>query len=321
MTTRTNQVFRAIKNGATNYQLLQAALPEIALSKLHTVISYLKQSGFIDKTGLGETSVFTIIKEYTPFESRASLPKIVKSSTADQPRASVKPTEPMDKEIMVMPDFNKMFLDLVEVLGEQIAAKAKERAHVLLNTPETVNELAHDLLGRFSLPVVLFSGPETSTLTFNTPPAVSADIHKHVMPVPSEPVPHVPTEPIAKVDTSLMQSPKEPEAKEERTRLPRVCITGMKPVEAGTISNEFAETFDLIFWNDRNGDGVDQLRSHAKHCEALFWHVKHGSHSNEAIAKNGSAKFFRVNGDLTQMRKKLREYYGELKQTQNNAAS
>lgn len=315
MTTRTNQVFSVIKNGATNYQLLQVALPELALPKLHTVISYLKQSGFISKTGLGENSVFAVIKEYIPYESRADVPKASKTVEVEQKEPPVEPIDTENKEIMVMPDFNKMFLDMVEVLGDQIALKAKERAQELLTSPETVNQLAHEIMSRFSMPVVLFSGPETSTLTFNTPPAASIDIHKHIGAVVTEPVTSVSQEPIAKVDPSLMQTPKDPDVKEERIRLPRVCVTGMKPIEAGAISKEFAETFDLIFWNDRNGDGVEQLKAHAKNCEALFWHVKHGSHSSESIARDGTAKFHRVNGDLTQMRKKLREYFYELKNT------
>lgn len=117
---------------------------------------------------------------------------------------------------------------------------------------------------------------------------------------------------LAQAETmSVPQPPLSPTKTAHRKRLPRVCVTGLKPIEAGRISQEFAETFDLVFWNDRNGDGVEQLRAHAKNCAALFWHVKHGSHSNESIARNGTAEFFRVNGDLSQMRNKMREYYQE----------
>ena len=328
MINRSERIYDAIAAGANNYFKLAEALPDIPDSKIKSGISYLKLAGYINKTGMSSKSKFAIIPEnpYKAYERKPQLPpsddetEIPAAASIPLPATDKSDVSKADSAVIAMPDFNQMFLDMVEMLGDQIAIKAKEHAYTLLNTPEFSKQLAEDMMARFSMPVVVFSGPDTTTLTFNTPPAAHAAVPVGVsMNVVEQFTQPEPT-PVVKVDPSLMQVPKEPEVKVERTRLPRVCVSGMKPVEAGAISKEFAETFDLIFWNDRNGDGVEQLRAHSKNCEALFWHVKHGSHSNESIARDGTAKFFRVNGDLTQMRKKLREYFYELKQTQSAAS-
>lgn len=305
--TNTDLVYSAINTGCRTYSEIQIVAIGLEKHQIVAVTSYLKCNGYIHKTGHGDKAVFTINpkKCYGP---DTSLP----SDTSEEMPVS-------DKQVLDIPDFNQMFLDMVEALGEQIAIKAKERAYAILNTPETANALAHELMGRFSMPVVVFNGPEQTTLTFNTPPANGVPTHvPGVMNVPEQFVQTQP-EAIMKIDPSLMQPPKEPEVSKPRVRLPKVCITGMKPTEAGKISQEFAETFDLAFWNDRQGDGVDQLKACSKNCDVVFWHVKHGSHSDEEIAKNGSAKLVRVGGDLTQMRIKLREYFEQLKNQQSIA--
>lgn len=300
--TNTDLVYSAINAGCRTYGEIQIVAIGLEKHQIVAVTSYLKCNGYIHKTGHGDKAVFTINpkKCYGP---DTSLP----SDTSEEMPVS-------DKQVLDIPDFNQMFLDMVEALGEQIAIKAKERAYAILNTPETANALAHELMGRFSMPVVVFNGPEQTTLTFNTPAPAPAPIHSHAccnisgdIAVGELPA----TDSV--IDPSLMQAPKDPQVVKPRVRLPKVCVTGMKPTEAGKISEEFAETFDLAFWNDRQGDGVDQLKACSKNCDAVFWHVKHGSHSDEEIARGGSAKFVRVGGDLTQMRNKLREYFHDLK--------
>lgn len=295
---RSETILAAIRGGAINYEKLKIALPEYSEHQLHSGISYLKHSNQITKEGTGLKSVFGIPKP--PIEDL-----IIPTTEAPKPV-----TETLS---IVLPDFNQMFLDMVEALGDEIAAKAKERAFRILNTPELAEEFSKEFMSRFSLPVVVFNGQDATTVTFNKAPAAGSSVS---VPVQMDGHQSESTSTLVEtqshIDVNLMKPPEEPVAIQARRRLPRVCVTGLKPVEAGRISQEFGETFDLVFWNDRNGDGVDQFRAHANNCEALFWHVKHGSHSNEAIARSGTAKFFRVNGDLTQMRNKLREYYTQL---------
>lgn len=303
--TNTDLVYSAINAGCRTYSEIQIVATGLEKHQIVAVTSYLKCGGYIHKTGHGDKAVFTINpKKYYGLDLQPL------SDTPTEPPAS-------DKQVLDIPDFNQMFLDLVEALGEQIATKAKERAYAILNTPETANALAHELMGRFSMPVVVFNGPEQTTLTFNTPTSAPAPVHSHACcnPGGDNAVGEL-SETTSVIDASLMQPPKTPQVVAPRVRLPKVCVTGMKPTEAGKISQEFAETFDLAFWNDRQGDGVDQLKACSKNCDVVFWHVKHGSHSDEEIAKNGSAKLVRVGGDLTQMRIKLRQYFEELKNQQ-----
>lgn len=326
MINRSERIYDAIAAGANNYFKLAEALPDIPDSKIKSGISYLKLAGYIHKTGMSTKSKFAVIpgNPYKAYERKPALPPPDDDNeTETQETAIVEPvvTETIsvpkaEPNVLDIPDFNQMFLDMVEMLGDQIAAKAKERAYAILNGPKTSEEFAQELMSRFSLPVVVFGGPDQTTLTFNTPPTTAAPVHvPGTMNLPEQFVQTHP-EAIMKIDPSLMQVPKEPEPQPVRVRLPRVCVTGMKPIEAGKISTDFSETFDLTFWNDRQGDGIDQLKACAKNCDMIFWHVKHGSHSDEEIARSGSAKIVRVGGDLTQMRKKLREYFYELKNQQ-----
>lgn len=66
---------------------------------------------------------------------------------------------------------------------------------------------------------------------------------------------------------ALPAPPKAPEVTKEKVRLPRVGVTGLLPQQAGVIQTEFCETFDISFWNDRQGDSSEKLRSIGIACE------------------------------------------------------
>lgn len=107
------------------------------------------------------------------------------------------------------------------------------------------------------------------------------------------------------------QPPFEPQKTEQRIRLPKVCVTGLKPNQMGILSSEFHATFDMHFWCGHNGDSIQQLKDVSKNCEVVFWHTKHANHSAEEVALNAGANLIRVGGDLSMMRKALTKYYQE----------
>lgn len=308
-----SDVYAAIVAGSTTCAEVCSACPSISEISVMAAINNLSFGKHITKSGRGKLSTFALNPEM-PYPPSMGKPiqkvvtEIAKESTLTPPAI----------------DYNRMIQEMVMLMGSDIAERAKEHAISLLNTPEFIQHISMELMSRFSVPAVMFNGPESTTLTFPKPHEIVASVD----PIIQQPVATV--EPVvnaqvshpieissvadypAPIEISAMQPPETPEITKDRIRLPRVCVTGMKPIEAGAITKEFANTFDLVFWNDRAGDSQDQLRAISKKCNAIFWHVRHCSHTDEKVASEGTATFFRVNGDLSQMKRKLREYYGDL---------
>ena len=112
------------------------------------------------------------------------------------------------------------------------------------------------------------------------------------------------------LQTEVVQQPPKPhEEKKVVSRLPKVCVANLKPIQCGEISTEFGETFDLVFWNGKTGNSTQQLTECAKNCDVVFWHTSHSSHSAEAMVKKAGGNLVRVSGALSQMRKALLDYY------------
>ena len=107
----------------------------------------------------------------------------------------------------------------------------------------------------------------------------------------------------------IQQPPKAHEEKKAVSRLPKVCVANLKPVQCGEISSEFGQTFDLVFWNGKTGNSTQQLMEFSKNCDVVFWHTSHSSHSAEAMVKKAGGNLVRVSGALSQMRKALLDYY------------
>lgn len=106
--------------------------------------------------------------------------------------------------------------------------------------------------------------------------------------------------------------PKAPEVIPASHSKPKVGVTGLLPQQAGMIATEFGDTFDLRFWNDRNGDGVKQLKSMGVGCEIVFWNTGFCAHGTEAMLRNTGAKVVNFGGGMTQLRDLLTEYYVEV---------
>lgn len=115
----------------------------------------------------------------------------------------------------------------------------------------------------------------------------------------------------SQLQTALPKPPAKPDIVIQKPRLPKVGVVGLLPQQAGLISQEFCETFDLLFWNDRNGDGIGALKSMGAHCDMVFLHIAHCSHTAEDALKSVSANFTRVGGGMTQLRDALTTYYVE----------
>lgn len=105
--------------------------------------------------------------------------------------------------------------------------------------------------------------------------------------------------------------PKQPELKDRRKQLIRICVANLLPAQAGVIASEFGETFDIAFWNGKTGSGIDQLKSAVDRCDAVFWHTAHSSHQNFEIANRRPEKVIKVPGGMTPMKKALLKYYEE----------
>jgi len=108
-----------------------------------------------------------------------------------------------------------------------------------------------------------------------------------------------------------MSPPKLPVIEQAQPRKPRVGITGLLPQQAGMIQSEFCDTFDITFWNDRNGDGHGTLRAMGKGCDIVFFHKNHANHTTQDILKNVGANFVIVGGGMSQLRDALTKYYVE----------
>lgn len=110
---------------------------------------------------------------------------------------------------------------------------------------------------------------------------------------------------------TLQQPPHKPVEVIQKARLPRIGVTGLLPQQAGMIQQEFCDTFDITFWNDRNGDGQGSLKAMGSGCEVVFYHVNHSAHTTELALKSVGAKIIHVNGGMSQMRDAITKYYVE----------
>lgn len=95
----------------------------------------------------------------------------------------------------------------------------------------------------------------------------------------------------------------------ERSRMKRFLIIGLLPAQAGNLAADFAETYDLRFWNNAEGDGLRQLRSLAKSSDKILLHVRHLSHAVQNTISAESAKIVCVKGGVAQTRRYLKEEY------------
>lgn len=140
-------------------------------------------------------------------------------------------------------------------------------------------------------------------------PEVKAEVQPEIVQEVEEADVAVDAEPTAPV--FIASPPKLPVIEQAQPRKPRVGITGLLPQQAGMIQSEFCDTFDITFWNDRNGDGHGTLRAMGKGCDIVFFHKNHANHTTQDTLKNVGANFVIVGGGMSQLRDALTKYYVE----------
>jgi hypothetical protein len=91
-----------------------------------------------------------------------------------------------------------------------------------------------------------------------------------------------------------------------RLRLPSLLIMGLLPSQAGIISEEFKECFDIRFWKD---ESMEMLKHTAAGADYVVAFTSKISHSAEEMMKSKNIKIIRSPGGMTTLRAKLMELY------------
>lgn len=91
---------------------------------------------------------------------------------------------------------------------------------------------------------------------------------------------------------------------EQVARLPRVTIVGLLPQQAGLISSEFGQAYDLSFWKE---EGIDKLKSLAKNSDHIITFSGKLPHLVENTIRSVNRDFKRVMGGMTELRRALNE--------------
>lgn len=101
----------------------------------------------------------------------------------------------------------------------------------------------------------------------------------------------------------------------QHNKLPRVLIMGLKPQQAGLISQEFSSCFDLRFWKE---EGVTKLDSMAKNADVVISMTDFITHSQEAHVKD-LPSYRRAGGGMSGLRDLLTRLYVEREGAPSNA--
>lgn len=94
-----------------------------------------------------------------------------------------------------------------------------------------------------------------------------------------------------------------------KEKLPRIGVIGFLSIQNREIAKQFESLFDIKFWS--TGESHSLLKSICGTCEAVFVHVKHMSHSADAIVKNSKTEIVRVPGGAAQMISAIENYWIE----------
>ena len=98
--------------------------------------------------------------------------------------------------------------------------------------------------------------------------------------------------------------PPEQPKQEAVARLPRVTIVGLLPQQAGLISSEFGQAYDLSFWKE---EGIDKLKSLVKSADHVITFSGKLPHHVENTIRSVNCEFKRVMGGMTELRRALNE--------------
>lgn len=100
-----------------------------------------------------------------------------------------------------------------------------------------------------------------------------------------------------------------PTQQPQGAKLKRIAIVGLLANQAGLIQSEFYDAYDLRFWNDTNGDGIDKLKSMCAGSDLVILHVAHMSHRTQEIVKQSGVPFERIGGGVTRIKEFLLNLY------------
>ena len=189
------------------------------------------------------------------------------------------PRQPEQKAVKIAPpafDLSSGITTLAESIAKQIASQV---VHVLQG------QLTRELAGAM-LPVA----PRHEV------PEVSVPVEPPAPPVVEPPAPPV------------VEPPKLPVVEPVKSqRKPKVAVIGVTPQQAGILSSEFADAYDLAFWQN---DGIPRLRSIGISCE-LCLVTKFVSHKATEVLTAQGAHWRKVTGGIDSIRDALTGYYVE----------
>ena len=93
---------------------------------------------------------------------------------------------------------------------------------------------------------------------------------------------------------------------EEKPLLQKVLIVGLLPQQAGVITQEFHQCFDLRFFKEGNHH---LLKDMARGVDRIILHTNHLGHSTEASIKSLGKEYEYCSGGLTALKNRLTNLY------------
>lgn len=91
-----------------------------------------------------------------------------------------------------------------------------------------------------------------------------------------------------------------------KARLKKVLVVGLLPQQAGMISAEFGECFDLRFWKDESHQQLKKSAAAAEYCVAF---TSKCAHAATEMIKSVGKDLLVVQGGLTELRAHLTDLY------------
>jgi len=91
-----------------------------------------------------------------------------------------------------------------------------------------------------------------------------------------------------------------------KLRLKSVLIIGLLPAQAGQISQDFSDCFDLRFWKD---ESMEMLKHACRGADYVISFTSKTGHSAEEMIKSQHVKIIRTPGGMTQLKNKLTSLY------------
>lgn len=95
----------------------------------------------------------------------------------------------------------------------------------------------------------------------------------------------------------------------KRRRLPRVLIAGLLPSQAGMISQEFGDVFNMDFY--ATGDNLKRLKPKLANVDHFITFTSKIEHATEEVAKNAGVPIVRCSGGMSMLRDTLTRLYVE----------